>query len=345
MRRSQRSLTRSLCCCGLTTLVLAACCKSPFAANAPPPSLLLRAKYRGIRDSTLTIADRGLWPDSAARASFSRGLVLRKNTSTTSARPRRFARDGPLQVTAFLAKDQVALSLVHAAREQVFAPFCASLLDAIGAPSARAAVAENIHWPRDDSAHIVVTVFSEHPSLLEPDQRASWRSVTPAQTDALGSHLEKDVFGDAIAPSLVLDAYVLTPDGSMILGFIEAAEAEGAAGGGSSSLGALRSRIGAAGVAVLGELNSRPKALIHVTVGRLLVWPSEELDASSRARVNRVVATWTHALASGSLPGGAGGALPGVGQRIELKQMELCRDVRWMMGERETLRRFRLRDR
>ena len=58
------------------------------------------------------------------------------------------------------------------------------------------------------------------------------------------------------------------------------------------SLTTLRTRIGAVGTRVLGELNSRPKALLHVSCGRLLDWPAELPDVRSAARVARVAARW-----------------------------------------------------
>jgi hypothetical protein len=197
---------------------------------------------------------------------------------------------------------------------------------------------------------VQVTVFSEHPSLLDPAERGAWRPVPEPSISRLGDRLAGSVLAAGTrAPRVRLDSYAITPDGSMLLLFVEAdvvfdeAEGEGrgrgsggggggsvdsggggdggggagsngwsggggdgsgssggssssSSGGGSGSssgsgsgsssggggsgggsggggVSRLRERIGAVGKAVLGELNSRPKKLLHVTCGRLLDWP------------------------------------------------------------------------
>lgn len=135
----------------------------------------------------------------------------------------------------------------------------------------------------------------------------------------------------------------------------EGGEASDAASGGG--VAGLRRRIGEAGASVLGELNSRPKKLLHVTVGRLLDWPYDLLDEATASAASRVAARWASALSRGELPLAAapraGGrdarraetpqSLPGLGEAMTLGEIELVRDTRWMMVERETLRTFPLR--
>ena len=131
----------------------------------------------------------------------------------------------------------------------------------------------------------------------------------------------------------------------------------------------LRSRLHVTGTRVLGALNSRPKALIHVTCGRFLDWPGDEgnedvaLGAAAQDAVNRVVVKYSAAFASGlKLPlsgdsfrareaqtrrGGPGGApsppLPGLGAHVVVSEMELVRDVQWTMIKHEMHRKYSLR--
>ena len=60
--------------------------------------------------------------------------------------------------------------------------------------------------------------------------------------------------------------------------------------------------MGAVGSSVLGELNSRPKALVHVTVGRLLTWPYEALDERSLPREIRAPTLVVHGDADEVIP-------------------------------------------
>ena len=104
---------------------------------------------------------------------------------------------------------------------------------------------------------------------------------------------------------------------------------------------ALREEIGAVGERVLGPLNSRPKALVHVSAMRLLDWPAEAaLDVGEHAHVTAVLRSWTSALAADRLP--TGEAAPQIGAAVHIASLELVRDVHWMMTHRRTYRRFLL---
>jgi len=301
--------------------------------SAPPWAEL----YRDLSARTIAAAASGAWPDPEARSSLSRGL----RPGPRGPEPVRFETDGPLQCAAFFrcegCEQGRGLALVRDARQLVFEPFVADILQALP-PWARRQVESGLHWPKDAAIHICVTVFSEHPSLLDTVQQASWRAVDDAQIESLAARLAATALSAQVpAVELRLHGYAVTPDGSMIITFDEVGDA-------SQGLSALRERVATAGAAELGELNSRPKRLIHITCGRLLVWP-HALDQGDAWQAARVAGVWARALVQGRLPLRAGRALraPNLQARVRLAEIELCRDVRWMMGERHTYRTFSLK--
>lgn len=306
----------------------------------------LRSLYKELRAKTFSAAAANHWPDRSSRASLGRGLT----SNATHVWPNRFNEHGPLQVAAFLDKNVAAMALIQKVRHDVFEPFVASVLDALGKP-ARERVAAGVYWPASHSLHVVMTVFSEHPSLLDEAQRQRWQPVSVKQEQMLATRvricarsllhlprldayrfvsrmcqLRTTVLAPGATPPLAIDfrGCIVTPDGSMIATFVEADT--------GASLGDLRTRLSTAGTTELGELNSRPKKLIHVTVGRLLTWPYELLDAAAAERVGRVVASWADSLE----------AKRGTRERLWLTELELVRDVRWMMGEKDTIATFAL---
>ena len=59
---------------------------------------------------------------------------------------------------------------------------------------------------------MVVTVFSEHPSLLSAAERAAWAAVAQASLDALGERLALALPADATpVPALRLHGYARPP--------------------------------------------------------------------------------------------------------------------------------------
>ena len=156
---------------------------------------------------------------------------------------------------------------------------------------------------------MVVTVFSEHPSLLSGADREAWTAVSDERANALGERLARVLPAEA-ALRLRLHGYAITPDGSMVVLFVEHEEAQ--AGG----VTGLRERLGGVGRGVLGSLNSRPKRLLHVTAGRLLDWPTELLDADARRSTTRVVHRWAMSLVAGALTSARGGSERGEVQDV-----------------------------
>ena len=109
---------------------------------------------------------------------------------------------------------------------------------------------------------------------------------------------------------------------------------------GGSSLLELRDEVSRVGRQELGTLNTRPKKLIHVSAMRLLSWPSS-LTHHERSHVNQTISRWARALAHGQLTDGSGA--PNVGfDGVTATQLELVRDVQWMMTQHHTYANFSL---
>ena len=204
--------------------------------------------------------------------------------------------------------------------------------------------------PSDESLHIIVRVFSEHPSLLEPAEAKSWAPVSEAQREQLQRAIIEHLYAHrytgpyARKLQLVVHGYALTSDGSMLLLFEEPPDATASSQRSNpasvASFVALRDELGQVGRSVLGELNSRPKALVHVSAMRLLDWPSN-LDAAEAAHVRTTIQAWSSALAANRLPSGE--AVPNLGATVRITSLELARDVHWMMTHRQTYANFTLR--
>ena len=200
--------------CFLATFTLCALLLQRCSRVKPPPAdEPLERRYAELHARTLAAATANAWPDPAARAALMRGLIKGDHGALE---PVRFASNGPLQCAVFLAASRRPaelqranaflsasapssgtqgyadpVELVAAARRQVFEPFVAELLGALP-PAARARVAAGVHWPSDSALHLVVTVFSEHPSLLDGAQRKHWRPISESQVEHLAERLAKE---------------------------------------------------------------------------------------------------------------------------------------------------------
>ena len=294
----------------------------------------LAARYAKLQERS---AIQSPWPDRSAQARLMRGL-----TRAPSGRlaPTVFPEDAPLEVVFFPPPGTALQSLLLEAQQRVFKPFIAEVRAGLSAKS-QAALDAAAYWTPPESAHIVLLVFSEHPSLLAGEQRAKWHRVPQSAVDGLVRALHSDRTVSNVCPMrLQLDGFTVTPDGSMLALFQQRPSAAGSAG---SSLLGLRRELHRVGTAALGELNSRPKDLVHMSVGRLFEFPAE-LTAREQAHVDRTVRAWGAALAAGTLApadaaGGAGAVpvpVPGLYVEVVVDRAEVVRDTQWMMLQRQT---------
>lgn len=313
----------------------------------------LDLRYIELRNATLLSALDGKWPDQAAHRKLARGLTM----NGTRVFPRKFDENGPLQATAFFfPRNTYAVQLLEALRAEIFDPFTAEVLAALSGPNEadrdlRDRISRGIYAPDPRTFHLVLTVFSEHSSLLDGEEQRRWRPVSDQSVEALAGRLVH-AFDPALlrAPTISFQGLCLTLDGSMIATFNEAPVDASEA---FTSVGDVRKQIAAVGRTELGHLNSRPKNLIHVSLGRFLDWPHDVISAETMARVGSVVAKYTRAFAAGVHPRtgvafGPPSALAvrvgdrELGRQILLTEVELCRDTHWMMVERRTYKTYTL---
>ena len=322
----------------MTLLSLVAWSASSFA-HAPVPSegSYFDAKRKELLDRYTKLQaaiEPAVWPDRSASDALWRGLHRGKDGTV---QPNRFASDGPLQATVFFEKNPEALRVIGEARSTIFEPLVRDLC--AGLRHRNKAIVERGLWiPKDGALHVIVRVFSEHPSLLDGDAARKWKPIWPMESERLGEVIEAALRAGVQGSSttaliLRLWGYTLTPDGSMLFLFEE--------GDGGTSLLALRDKLGRAGESVLGELNSRPKALIHLTAARLLEFPeASDLTEAESKHIRDTVTRWRALLRASGQARGA--ALPNIGRTIRVDELELVRDVHWFMTQRQVLRTFRL---
>lgn len=230
--------------------------------------------------------------------------------------PRRFASDPVVGLNALLCQDPAHLDVLHRA-QGAFRAFVDAVSRAV-APERRDELAQGVYWCAPRAWHAVVAIFQENPVLLPDAERERWRPVSPEAVKRLGTALASSLAASPV-PELViqLHGYRVCADGAMIAVFVEAGQgdrgrrwesatsANTAGGGDAHTAGGgflpLRERAKEVGTAALGALTSRPKKLIHATMGRVLKLP-ERVTAEERAAVSRVAERWAAAFLQGWMP-------------------------------------------
>ncbi|KAL1520864.1 hypothetical protein AB1Y20_022425 [Prymnesium parvum] len=232
---------------------------------------------------------------------------------------------GPVGVYAMLRENAGALAVLRgcaAAFAQCRASLCAVLTPA----QAEQLTRQLLFVPEERAAHMCVTVFHEHPSLLtEEEHRQAWRAVDEAACARLASALSAR-HALCPRPTLWLDSLSLTVDGACIAGFVE--EPRGA-------FSSLRTSSAEVGVDILGApLTSRPKALMHVTVGRVLAQP-DGITPEQEAQWAACVRKWNDE----TLPQFVAEIEP---RSFELEHCSLVRDSVWLMTDFIEYARWRI---
>lgn len=126
--------------------------------------------------------------------------------------------------------------------------------------------------------HMCVLIYHENPDLISESERMHWQHIDPEMADALASGVRKCT-ESLRAPTLTLDSLSICSDGALIAGFVDDAH---------GCFSTLRSVARDAGREILnGELTSRPKRLMHVTLGRVLALPP--LSFAERAACTRTL--------------------------------------------------------
>lgn len=205
---------------------------------------------------------------------------------------------------------------------------------------------DNEKWfykPSPETFHICVTIFHEHPSLLvagdDLKQRDNWKPLGNDDVRRLARSLRERVLleqknsNPSRTIQLELHSILWTPDGALIAGFVDKGDND------ENADCFMKLRMMCANVAqetLQGPLTSRPKTLIHVTLGRILARP-EELSACAFDQMKRFNQHFLPQLVqeiAGSKDYNYG--------RLELRQVSLIREIVWMCNEYLELATFEL---
>ena len=301
--------------------------------------------------------------------------------------PRRFETDPVVGVSCELGEDREHVQLLETA-QRVFSDILQEARErCLTAAASREFATRGIWWAPRESFHAVVSIFSEHPDLLDRDARRRWTPVPEDKLEhELGVELRSDLWAYPVPPiNLRLHGYRFCADGALIACFVDA-DADGGNGepGGAEkkkeenapeevdaadavdarvAFGALRRRVKALGVKTLGALSSRPKRIIHVTLGRVLRLPDALMDDAQReallAHLRRVAAklhaneTVDFSADARAEPGGWRIAVegapprerivaPGLGGVLRVREASLTVEKRWWMTEYEVLAKIPL---
>jgi hypothetical protein len=174
------------------------------------------------------------------------------------------------------------------------------------------------------SHHISVLILQEHPSFLRtPEDLEKWRPISENRAHRLSTAFARDHETlSTSCPELELDSLLWTPDGAMIAAFIDTSS--------DQSFDRLRHSCRVIAQDELGDiLTTRPKNLIHSTIGRVIGLPSgasaaqhEALRALSRTYNEQVLPDLVESIRE-SHHGG----------RFLLEEVSLARNTIWMLQE------------
>lgn len=280
-----------------------------------------RAKmYEDLWRNTATRAPQ--WPQAAAM----RNKLVVADARTGRLAPPRFD-SGVVGSAVFYGQTQEGKELFLNAR-MVMEAFVNDLaLHAMGGDTGRIAAwrEQAVWWCPEPAFHTILTIFMETREILDnPEERQKCREVSVEEEHQLTEAL---LVGLAKYAELKLKVigYRVTPDGALIVLF-EEPRGEG------NSFTALRQTAAYIGTSVIGELTSRPKNIIHATVGRVMLLP-EDLSDAERAAATEVVRKWSQAFGAGHWPGKPRQSLPGLHGTLPVPQIYLYRETVWWLTE------------
>jgi hypothetical protein len=246
--------------------------------------------------------------------------------------------NGPLGVFGLLHRNEQAQDIMEVCHG-VFDQFCSDVCTKIlrDDPAIQAEFLE--HWVLNtpsESDHISVAILQEHPSFLkDPMERKRWEPIASTSILELGAILSCE-HGKIPAPMLELDAVLWTPDGALIAGFVETNK-----DGRDSSFDKLRTTTKSLAQSVLNNSTlsaTRPKQLIHATVGRVVGLPQTTTWSRGEIKTHQ---QRLHEELSALACEYNDIVLPNIVSKIreegkgtfELWQLSLLRNVRWMLVE------------
>lgn len=240
--------------------------------------------YQEIASKALRVKN---WPDST-----NADLLFQRGKNGEYLIPSFEEQEAPLGVTAIVDRNKDARRITQEC-DQIFASFVNDLVDAIAATDSKDPrekvvkhdVAEELEkyiWRVPEGTHhMTLAVFQENPSLLL-DEAEKLKCQRVEEHVAMKVYQEISNYinntDQVYSPRLKLDSLLLTGDGAMIAGFIDT----------SNLFEVMRTSLSGIAAAIIGDLTSRPKKLMHVTVGRVLALP-QDLSPTQRQAVNSLV--------------------------------------------------------
>ena len=259
---------------------------SPCEARIPRAAIYLAVfvstpgrRYHGVgalaSSNTLSQAYRDIaarsnlldwWPDSRK---FCQDCLVYDEASNSYELPTFSDGQGPLGVFGFLQDNQSAQGVMGPC-DIIFAEFCSKVKSDIlnNDSSLSRAMDRWILHPPPSSQHISVAILQEHiSSLREQADIDNWKPIPHSSIQLLARSLMLEHQSKIqAAPELELDSLLWTPDGALIAGFLDTTSEQ--------SFDKLRSSSRRIGRDVLGHvLTTRPKNLIHATIGRVVGLP------------------------------------------------------------------------
>lgn len=269
-------------------------------------------------------AKLGQWPDSK---SFASKLVFETdNYGQRRVRPPTFADGhGPIGIFAMLHTNEKAKITLQSC-DQVFKTFCGDVKTNIleTAQFRQQFDDECILAAPEGSHHITIAIFQEHPILLHnAEEIARWRAIDDGMIKMfegkLSEGFELDDPAQSQLPDLTLDALLLTPDGALIACFLDSTE----------NFLRLRSISNQVATDVLeGSLTSRPKTLIHATIGRILGLP-QGCSSAQQARLTQLARHYNEEV----LPNLVSALRQQGHDRFAVHDVSLVRNTVWLMYE------------
>jgi len=300
--------------CNLRSLSKIKC--SAFSARSE-----LAQVYRDIAQRS---NDLNRWPDSE---NFRKDCLIYDSKSQSYKLPEFHDGHGSLGVFGFLHRNNAARSILTAC-DDVFLQFASDIRSRILSRTNQEQQAAFTRWLLQSpptSHHISVAILQEHPIFLHDERNLEkWKPISDSTIYQLATSYSSDhplVISEC--PKLQLDSLLWTPDGALIAGFIDQSSDQG--------FEKLRQSSRSIARTVLGDvLTTRPKNLIHATVGRVIGLPPGASDEQYQSltelacQYNQDILPQTlEAIFSENNHGGA----------FTLQELSLARNKIWMMQE------------
>ncbi|KAG7363199.1 hypothetical protein IV203_026559 [Nitzschia inconspicua] len=306
--------------------------KYTTAAFSRPQQPSLSQVYRDIAHCSNQITND--WPHSQ---DFCRDYLIYNVTHQYYQLPTFPDGNGPLGVFGMLYQNEKTKAIMNECHG-LFEQFCKDVQSTILKDDAQMQDDFMDHWVLNtppESDHISVAILQEHPTFLkDPIEREQWKPIPSHKIQKLAKEYSRKHAGIP-SPNLELDALLWTPDGAMIAGFIETSD------DGYSSFEELRIVSKTTALEVLGSSTlsaTRPKKLIHATVGRVLGLPPTTTSKvhsvkEGRRRQKQELSALAQTYNTLVLPDTVSKIRRESDGIFELQQLSLLRNQRWMLFE------------